>query len=103
MRFVVHCLDKPEALPLRLENYEAHKSYLASGGVATVVSGPLLADDGETMIGSMFIFEAPTKEAVVAFNAGDPFSKAGVWKAVNIHPFLMRVDNRGRDTSEDGS
>jgi uncharacterized protein len=51
----------------------------------------------------MFIFEAPTKEAVVAFNAGDPFSKAGVWKAVNIHPFLMRVDNRGRDTSEDGS
>ena len=53
MRFVVHCLDKPGALPLRLANYEAHKSYLATGSVATVVSGPLLADDGETMIGSM--------------------------------------------------
>lgn len=94
MRFVVHCLDKPGALPLRLANYEAHKSYLATGNVATVVSGPLLADDGETMIGSMFIFEAATKEDVVAFNSADPFAKAGVWDTVNIHPFLMRVDNR---------
>jgi uncharacterized protein len=94
MRFVVHCLDKPGALPLRLANYEAHKSYLAAGSVATVVSGPLVADDGETMIGSMFIFEAATKEDVVAFNSGDPFAKAGVWETVNIHPFLMRVDNR---------
>ena len=94
MRFVVHCLDKPGALPLRLANYEAHKSYLAAGSVATVVSGPLVADDGETMIGSMFIFEATTKEDVVAFNSGDPFAKAGVWGTVYIHPFLMRVDNR---------
>jgi uncharacterized protein YciI len=94
MRFVVHCLDKPGALPLRLANYEAHKSYLAAGNVATVVSGPLLADDGETMIGSVFIFEAATKEDVVTFNSGDPFAKVGVWGTVNIHPFLMRVDNR---------
>ncbi len=94
MRFVVHCLDKPGALPLRLANYEAHKSYLAAGNVATVVSGPLLADDGETMIGSMFIFEAATKEDVVVFNSGDPFAKTGIWATVNIHPFQMRVDNR---------
>jgi uncharacterized protein YciI len=94
MRFVVHCLDKVGALPLRLANYEAHKSYLATGCVITVVSGPLLADDGETMIGSMFIFEAATKEDVVIFNSGDPFAKKGVWETVNIHPFLMRVDNR---------
>ena len=94
MQFVVHCLDEPGALPARLSNYEAHKSYLASGAVTTVVSGPLLDDDGETMIGSMFIFEASTKQHVVDFNAQDPFAKAGVWRQVNIHPFLMRVDNR---------
>ena len=94
MRFVVHCLDKVGALPLRLANYEAHKSYLAKGYVVTVVSGPLLADDGETMIGSMFIFEAVTKEEIVIFNSGDPFAKTGVWETVNIHPFLMRIDNR---------
>jgi uncharacterized protein YciI len=95
MRIVVHCLDKPDALPVRLENYEAHKAYLASGKVATVISGPLLADDLETMIGSMFIFEADTIDDVVAFNREDPFAKAGVWETVSIRPFLMRVDNRG--------
>jgi uncharacterized protein len=95
MRIVVHCLDKPDALPVRLANYEAHKAYLASGKVATVISGPLLADDLETMIGSMFIFEADTIDDVVAFNREDPFAKAGVWETVSIRPFLMRVDNRG--------
>ncbi|ANY77179.1 hypothetical protein BB934_02230 [Microvirga ossetica] len=95
MRIVVHCMDKPDALPVRLANYEAHKAYLASGKVATVISGPLLADDLETMIGSMFIFEADTIDDVVAFNREDPFAKAGVWETVSIRPFLMRVDNRG--------
>lgn len=95
MRFVVHCVDKPDALPLRLAHYEAHKAHLASGRVATVVSGPLLADDGETMVGSLFIFEADRKEDVVAFNRADPFARAGVWATVHIHPFHMRVDNRG--------
>ena len=42
----------------------------------------------------MFIFEAATKEEIVIFNSGDPFAKTGVWETVNIHPFLMRVDNR---------
>lgn len=94
MRFVVHCIDHADGLPRRLANYDAHKAYLASGAVKTVISGPLLADDGETMIGSMFIFEAPTKADVVAFNGNDPFTRAGVWAEVRIHPFLMRVDNR---------
>lgn len=94
MRYVVHCLDKPDALPVRLANYEAHKAYLATASVATVISGPLVADDGETMIGSMFIFDAASKAEVEAFNRADPFSKAGVWATVSIHPFLMRVDNR---------
>ena len=94
MRFVVHCLDKPGATPLRLQHYEDHKAYLATGTVATVISGPLLADDGETMIGSLFIFEAETRQEVEAFNRADPFNRAGVWANVSINPCLMRVDNR---------
>ena len=94
MRFVVHCLDRPGATPLRLQHYEEHKAHLAAGSIATVISGPLLADDGETMIGSLFIFEAETGREVAAFNRADPFNRAGVWESVSIHPFLMRVDNR---------
>ncbi|MBF9030930.1 YciI family protein [Rhodobacterales bacterium HKCCE3408] len=94
MHYVVHCLDHDAAVQKRLDNYEAHKSYLASAPVKTVISGPLLADDGETMIGSCFVLEADSKDDVVAFNANDPFAKVGLWKQVSIHPFNKRVDNR---------
>lgn len=94
MHFVVHCLDHDGAVEKRLAHYEAHKAYLATATVKTVISGPLLADDNETMIGSCFVLEANSKADVIAFNANDPFNKAGLWKSINIHPFSKRVDNR---------
>lgn len=94
MHFIIHALDKPGALPTRLANYEAHKAYLAKAPIRTLVSGPLVADDGETMIGSCFLVEAASKDDVLAFHNADPFKHAGVWETVNIHPFLKRVDNR---------
>jgi len=93
MHFVIHGLDKKGALQTRLDNYDKHKAYLVQAPVKTVISGPLVADDGETMIGSCFVVEADSKEAVVAFNAADPFAAAGVWDRVDINPFLKRVDN----------
>jgi uncharacterized protein YciI len=95
MRFVIHCLDKPGALPIRLANYDAHKAYLAEGRIATVISGPLVATDGETMIGSLFVVDAASHAEVEDFNRNDPFAKAGVWESVSINAFVMRVDNRG--------
>ena len=92
--FIVHCLDAPDALPRRLENYEAHKAYLAAAPVRILVSGPLMSDDGETMIGSLFLIEADARAMVEAFNAGDPFRRAGVWADIRIHRFLKRVDQR---------
>ncbi|MCW6509269.1 YciI family protein [Lichenifustis flavocetrariae] len=94
MHYVIHALDKPDALPIRLANYEAHKAYLAKATVKTVISGPLVADDGETMIGSCFVVEADSKDEVLAFHNADPFKAAGVWEHVHINPFLKRVDNR---------
>lgn len=94
MHFIVHCVDHDDALPTRLANYEAHKAYLAQATVKTLVSGPLTADDGETMKGSCFLLEANNKVEVMAFHQNDPFYHAGVWRAVSIHPFLKRVDNR---------
>jgi uncharacterized protein len=94
MHFVIHCLDKQGAVPLRLANYEAHKAYLGTAPVRILVSGPLLAPDHETMIGSFFLVEAETEAAVQAFHDADPFKKNGVWERVSIHPFLKRMDNR---------
>jgi len=94
MHFVIHCLDRAGAVNDRLANYEAHKAYLGTAPFKIIVSGPLLADDQETMIGSMFLVETADRAAVEAFNAADPFNRAGIWERVDIHPFLKRVDIR---------
>jgi uncharacterized protein YciI len=94
MHYVVHCLDHDGAVETRLANYDAHKAYLAATPVKTVISGPLLADDEQTMIGSCFVIEADSLAEVEDFNRNDPFAKVGLWKSVSVRPFLKRVDNR---------
>jgi uncharacterized protein YciI len=94
MLFAVHCLDRPNSLDDRREKFDAHMAHIKATPVKIVVSGPLLADDNETTIGSLFIVDAPSKAAAEAFNTGDPFYKAGIWKETRIHPFLKRIDNR---------
>jgi hypothetical protein len=94
MHYVIHCLDHEGAVAKRLEHYEAHKAYLGAAKIKTVISGPLLADDEATMIGSCFVVEAGSLAEVEAFNQADPFFKAGLWATISIRPFLKRVDNR---------
>ena len=89
--WIVKCMDKADSLPVRLENLDAHRAYLASDPIAIVVSGPLVADDGETMIGSFFIVEADSRDEVEAFQAGDPLFRAGVWERRDICRFFKRV------------
>jgi uncharacterized protein YciI len=93
MLFVIHALDRGGALSTRLANYDAHKAYLADTsrfGVKIVMSGPLVADDGQTMIGSLFLVEAPSRTEVEAFNRADPFAAAGIWERVSITGFIRR-------------
>jgi uncharacterized protein YciI len=94
MHYTVYCLDHDGMVERRLSHYDAHKAYLATAPVKMVMSGPLLAADEETMIGSFFLYEADDIGEVVRFNTNDPFNEAGIWKSVDIRPFLKRVDNR---------
>ncbi|WP_315721587.1 MULTISPECIES: YciI family protein [unclassified Bradyrhizobium] len=92
MLFAIHALDKPGALPDRLANYDAHRAYLESDGlpVTIVMSGPLVSDDGATMIGSLFLVEAPGRAEAEAFNRNDPFAAAGIWEKVTVTGFFRR-------------
>jgi uncharacterized protein YciI len=93
MLFVVHALDKPGALDVRLAHYDAHKAFLADPspyGVRIVMSGPLTTDDGAKMIGSLFLVEAADRATVERFNGADPFHDAGIWERVTITGFLRR-------------
>jgi uncharacterized protein YciI len=90
--FAVHAIDKPGALKLRLELYAAHRAYLENGerDVKVVMSGPLQSDDGEVMVGSFFLIEAPDRETVTAFTKADPFSN-GVWEEIHTTRFHRRI------------
>jgi uncharacterized protein YciI len=93
MLFLIHALDKAGALPTRLANYDAHKAFLADTsrfGIKIVMSGPLASDDGEKMIGSLFLIEASGRSEVEAFNRADPFAAAGIWEKVSITGFIRR-------------
>ncbi|MBR0835294.1 YciI family protein [Bradyrhizobium manausense] len=93
MLFAIHAVDRAGTLLTRLANYDAHKSFLSDTsrfGVRIVMSGPLVADDGATMIGSLFLIDAPGRAEVEAFNRADPFAAAGIWEKVTITGFLRR-------------
>jgi uncharacterized protein YciI len=91
--FVLHALDRPGALPLRLEHYSAHRAFVefeSERSLNIIVSGPLQSDDGETMIGSLFLIDAPDRATVDAFVQADPFSQNGVWGDVTVTRFHRR-------------
>ncbi|QBR01923.1 YciI family protein [Paraburkholderia pallida] len=93
MHFIVYCIDHPGMVERRLANYDAHKAWLETSPLRTLISGPLTELDG-TMIGSFFLYEADDIENVRAFASRDPFNVAGIWETVDIRAFLKRVDNR---------
>jgi len=91
MKFVLFCEDKPDAEALRLETREAHLAYVATQRDMISLAGPMLSDDGEHMLGSMFIIEADSIDAVRSLNAGDPYTRAGLFGRVTIHAFRQVV------------
>lgn len=91
--FHVMALDKPGALDLRLENRAAHLEWAKAAGDTVRMAGPLLSDDGESFIGSVFLIEAENEEALKAFQAEDPYVKAGLFQTVDIRPFKLVISN----------
>ena len=86
MLCVLHCLDHPDAGEVRAANRPAHLEF-ARGRDEIRMAGPLLSTDGGQMIGSMFVLEVDDIEQARAFNAEDPYTHAGLFQRVEVHPF----------------
>ena len=91
MHYVLICEDKPDSLELRLATRDAHLAFVGSQGGKIRLAGPMLSDDGETMLGSLFIVEADSMDAVRAMNAEDPYTKAGLFERVTVRPFRQVI------------
>lgn len=85
--FALTCLDKPDSLQVRLGARQDHLAWVGGTGMLKL-GGPFLDEDGE-MAGSLMIIEADDMAAAKAFNANDPYTKAGLWRSVDIRPFRV--------------
>ncbi|WP_264211751.1 YciI family protein [Leisingera thetidis] len=74
--------DKPGHLQTRLDNRDAHLAYINDTG-AVAQAGPLLDQDGN-MAGSLVILDVEDMAAGEAWAANDPYSKAGLFEAVEL-------------------
>jgi uncharacterized protein YciI len=87
MLFMVQCLDKPDHLELRMATRPAHVDYVKSRLEHVVIAGALLADDGQTMIGSGYVLDFPARSDVDGFFEQDPYVKAGLYQSITIRPY----------------
>lgn len=87
MLFCFHNLDKPGASELRQAWRPAHKDYLAKVADRIAFAGPLLADDGQTMQGSLLVIDFPDRAAAEAWLKDEPFTRNGVYASVSIRAF----------------
>ena len=91
MYIVIFGIDKPGMADVRNERLQAFRDYLAHHpdhpAVALHHSGPLLSDEGETMVGTHVVIEAPSLEAARAFVADSPFGQADLWAELHVRPW----------------
>ncbi len=86
MLIAIVCYDKPNQLDLRMKTRPDHLAYIENSNAKLLYAGPLLADDGQTPRGSLFIGEFDSLDAARAFNRGDPYVRAGLFESVAVHP-----------------
>jgi hypothetical protein len=87
MLYTFVLLDKPGAQALRQQVRPEHKAYLGTMADRLAFAGPLLADDGQTMVGSLLVIDFPSREQAQAWLAAEPFTRAGLYAASSVYAF----------------
>jgi len=95
MHFLITNLDRPDCEELRRRLRPAHLGFLhgSHAGLTVALAGPLLADDGITMIGSLIVVDALDQEVARRFSLDDPFKKAGLFETTTIRRWKWTFGN----------
>ncbi|HKX41016.1 MAG TPA: YciI family protein [Burkholderiaceae bacterium] len=94
MLYALSLLDKPDSAALRAQVRPDHKAYLARVADRIAFAGPLVADDGTTMIGSLLVIDFDNREAVNLWLRDEPFTCAGLYAATQVHAFRNQWPQR---------
>ena len=77
-----------------IEALSTNGKNLDNAAIKLVMSGPLTSDDGNDIVGSLYVVEAKSRAAIDEFCDNDPLIQADVWEYSQICAFNKRVDNR---------
>ncbi|BCH30692.1 hypothetical protein MesoLjLc_26220 [Mesorhizobium sp. L-8-10] len=88
MFFLMRCLHHPGQDVSRDTHRPAHRAWVQSGGegLASVLIGSALLDEGGAQIGNFGILEAESLQDAKAFAEGDPLHRAGVVQFIELTP-----------------
>jgi uncharacterized protein YciI len=87
MLYTFVLIDKPDLAALRGSVRPEHKAYLAQAADRIAFAGPLLADDGHTMTGSLLVIDFADRGAALAWLQDEPFTRAGLYATTQVHAF----------------
>ena len=87
MLYAFMLTDRPDSAALRARVRPEHKAYLGSVADHIAFAGPLLADDGQTMLGSLLVIDFADRAAALAWQRDEPFTRAGLYATSQVHAF----------------
>ena len=88
MIYTFMLMDKPDGGALRQRVRPEHKAYLALVAERMAFAGPLVSDDGATMLGSLLAIDFESRAAAQAWLAKEPFTLAGLYASASVHAFV---------------
>jgi uncharacterized protein len=94
MQFVVMAYDgtDSEAPARRAAVREAHlESARRMKEAGEIIKGGAILDDEGAMVGSVIFTEFPSREALDAWLAVDPYVTGDVWRKIEVLPFRVAV------------
>ena len=99
MYFAVIGTDKPGVAQTRSELQHSFIAYLRDHpehpDVTVHNGGPMLAEDGASIVGTLLAIEAPSREAAQSFVMDSPYAKADLLADVQVRQWDWRTGRPG--------
>ncbi len=102
MQFVITAYDgkDPGALERRMAVRQNHlENILKVKETGSVLCAGGILDEAGRMIGSVLVMDFPTREALDAYLAGEPYITGKVWQEIKIEPcnvVIMKDEKVGK-------
>jgi uncharacterized protein YciI len=85
MLYILYCRDDQRvSAHIRAAHKEAHLAYLAEHAGLIVLGGAMLAEEGDTRLGSTLVLNVKSRAEAEAFSVNEPFRRAGLYASVDI-------------------